>query len=283
MVTVIVYVDVLLAVNFLITYFLLMSSAVITGYTYSRKRIFIASLMGSLFCLYIFVQYENKHIDFIIKFLSLIICDLIAFGKTNIKKFLLQTVCFVMINMMITGLVMVLSAQSKMIYHNNMFFYFNINPVVLVVSSVIIYFSITVFSMAKEQIYPQKTYNADIVFNNFTISKISAFYDSGFKVKDVISNKDVMIVSVEKISDKIPDELKRDIYNFLDGKYKEIQTIFVPVFFNTITGEGVIPAIKAERLILEDVKINNILIGFVKNKFSENVTAIFGTDIKRQL
>ena len=62
-----------------------------------------------------------------------------------------------------------------------------------------------------------------------------------------------------------------------------MQTIFVPVFFKTITGEGVVPAIKAEKLILENVKLENILIGFINNDLSENVTAIFGTDIKRKL
>lgn len=279
----IVYADVLIVVNLLITYFLLIASSVITGYTYSRKRIITASSLGGIFCLYIFIQSENAYIDLAVKIISLILCSMIAFGKRNIKKLMIQTICFVMMNMLIMGLMIFLSLQSNMIYHNNMFFYLNINPVIMVISSLIIYFFVTACSMIKERIYPQKTYKAEIFFKNFTISGISAFYDSGFKVKDIISNKDVMFISIVKISDKIPLEIKKDIYNFLDGKYKEVQTIFVPVFFKTITGEGVVPAIKAEKLILENVKLENILIGFINNDLSENVTAIFGTDIKRML
>ena len=279
----IVYIDVLICVNFLITYFLLVSASVFAGYTYSRKRIIVASFAGALFCLYIFVQSENAIINFGVKVMSLIICAVIAFGRYNLKKLLIQTVCFVLLNVFITGLLITLSGENSMIYHNNMFVYLNLNPVVVVTASVVIYFVIIVFSSLKEQINPQKTYKAEINFGNFKLSGINAFYDSGFKVKDIISNKDVIFVSIDKISEKIPVELKNDLYKFLEGKYQEIKTSFVPVFFNTVTGEGVIPAIKAENLILEGIVLKNILIGFVNNKFSENVTAIFGTDIKRQL
>ena len=82
---------------------------------------------------------------------------------------------------------------------------------------------------------------------------------------------------------KLPEMLKNDVYNFLKGKYTDVKTVFVPVFFNTITGEGIIPSLKAEKIIIEGTVINNVLIGFVNNKLSENVTAIFGTDIKKQL
>ena len=44
-----------------------------------------------------------------------------------------------------------------------------------------------------------------------------------------------------------------------------------------------IPAIKAEYILTEGKKTENIIVGFSENTLGEDVQAIFGTDIKKQL
>ena len=116
----IVYADILLTVNFIITYFLLLTASVISGYTYIRKRIIAASLAGAISCLYIFVQTENLIVNFTVKILSLVICSLIAFGYKNIRKLLISTLYFVMLNTVITGILTAVSLKSKAVYHNKL-------------------------------------------------------------------------------------------------------------------------------------------------------------------
>lgn len=279
----IVYIDVLLVINFLITYFLLICSAVLTGYTYSRKRILISSFVGALSCLYIFVQFKNVVLDIMVKSGVLLICSLIAFGRTNLKKLIVQSSCFVLMNVLLTGLVISISVYSPMIYHKNMFFYININPVILTITTLAVYLAAIIFSFIKDKISSDEIYIMNIFFKDFNITEIGAFYDSGLRMKDIISNKDIVLVSFEKVDAVIPQYLKADINNFFNEKYTDIKTMFVPLFFNTVSGEGVVPAVKAEKIIINDVIIENVLIGFVKNNLSENVDAVFGNGIKRQI
>lgn len=279
----IIYVDVLFAVNLIITYFLLLASALLTGYTYNRKRIIISAITGACFCFYIFVQNEILIIDFAVKLASLLICSIAAFGISNKKKFVVQMLCFVLLNALLTGVVAMLSLKSETVYHKNMFYYFNINPVMLVVFSLVIYLIVLAFSYIKEEITPNNTYCLNIVFEDFEIEKLSAFYDSGCKVKDWVSNKDIMLVSFAKTEDKIPQKLKSDLINFFKEDFKNIRTAFTPVFFSTVSGQEMVPAIKPKYLKYKEKTIENVLIAFVKSEFGENVEAVFGTGIKKQL
>ena len=279
----VIYIDVLLITNFFISYFLILSSAILSGYTFSRKNVVAAAVAGALCCLYIFVQAGNVFVDFTFKFISLIICAAIAFGVKDKKRLIIQTVCYMLLNMLLTGLISVLSVRSTMVYENNMFFYFSINPVMLVISSAVIYFIILLFEILKEKISPQNIYLFDIYFKDFSLKGLSAFYDSGFRLKDIVSNKDVIIVGYEKVKDGLPHELKNNICSFLNNRYSDVSGAFVPVFFNTLSGSSMIPAIKSEYISVENKKIKNVLVAFTLNELSENVAAIFGADIKKQL
>lgn len=279
----IIYVDVLIITNFVISYFLLLTASVLSGYTYSRKRIIMSAALGALSCLYIFVQLENPLSDAAVRMVSLLLCAVTAFGYRNKKKFIVQTVYYVVLNALLTGVISALSLKSSAVYHNNMFFYFDINPVELVVLSVLIYVVLCISELVKERISPQKCITLDIYFDSFFIKDVKAFYDSGFKVKDIVSNKDVIAVSYVKLKEYIPPEIQRNIENFMTAQYEEVKCMFVPVIFNTLSGNGMLPAMKAEYIKANDRTIKNIIVAFTDNELSENVDAIFGASVKRQL
>lgn len=279
----IVYVDVLIIVNFIVTYFLLVASAVFSGYTYSRTRVFISAVLGALACLYIFVPNDSLFTDISVKTLSLAVCSIVAFWKGKLKNYLLHTICFVVLNVLITGVVLSIAEKSRIIYQNNMFWYIDINPVVLVTASVFIYITAVLLSSARESIGAAAVLMADIFFDNFKFENITAFYDSGLKIKDVVSNKDIVLVSYEKTKEKMPETVSNDIKDFFREKYTDIKTAFVPVFFNTISGSGMIPAVRAEKIEIKNREIKNVLVAFVQDDFSENVTMIYGTGIKKQI
>ncbi len=279
----VVYIDVLLVTNFLISYFLLIASAVLSGYTYNRKNIVLSAFAGALFCLYIFTDIDDELVNFLFKFVSLTVCSAIAFGIKDKRKLTVQSLCWFLLNMLLTGAVILLSLKSAAVYENNMFFYFSINPLMLVIFSAVIYMVVVIFEIIREKVSPKKIYLMDIYFKEFSIKGLAAFYDSGFKIKDIVSNKDVVVVGFGKIKDSVPKDLADDIYNFLNGRYTDVKDGYIPVFFNTLSGSGMIPAVKSEHLAVEGKIIKNILVAFTENELSENVSVIFGTDIKRQL
>lgn len=279
----VVYIDILIVVNFVITYFMLVTSSIISGYTYSRKRVVVSSMIGAFFCIYIFVNSKNLPADIAVKLLSLALCSLVAYWNGKLKNYFIQTIYFVILNILITGVFITLSEKTRIVYQQNMFYYMNINPVVLVIASAVIYGAATLLTVVKEQVGASQTYKADIFFKDFKMESISAYYDSGMKIKDVVSNKDIIMISFEKTRDKIPQRMNEDICNFFQGKYDKVNASITPVFFNTVSGGGMVPAIKPDKVVIEEKEIKNILIAFVQNNFSENVTAIFGADIKKQI
>ena len=279
----VIYIDILLVTNFLISYFLLLGSAVLSGYTFSRKRVVFSSAVGALSCLYILYPQQSVIINITYKVFTLIVCSTIAFGLKDKRRLIVQMSVFALLNMLLTGTTAAAGIKSNIIYGNNMLYYFGINPVMLVLFSTAIYLLITAFELIKEKISPQKIYVMDIFFKNFTVEAIPAFYDSGFKIKDIVSNNDVIIVSSEKLKDKLPPVLINQIKGFLKEEYYTVEHHFTPVFFSTLSGNGMLPAIKAEYINLNGKRIQNILVAFTDNTLSENVTAIFGTDIRKQL
>ena len=283
MIGVIIYVDVLLTVNFAVTYFLLLAAAILSGYTYSRKRILAASAVGAVFCLYIFAPFDKAIIDCTVKILSLTVCSAVAYGIKGARRFILQTICFAMLNFLLCGVLLLISADNSAVYCNNMFFYLDINPITLVGCSLAIYLVISVFCMAKEKITPQKIRSIDIAFEDFSIEGVPAFYDSGLKIRDIVTNREIIILSFEKVGDKLPEKMHNDVLNYLNQNFQKVQQAFFPVFFRTIAGEDMVPAVKVKYVKYGDKKIQNVAAAFVKSGLSENVSAIFGTDIYRQI
>ena len=92
-----------------------------------------------------------------------------------------------------------------------------------------------------------------------------------------------MILSYNKIQNHINEELKTDLENFFAQKYSDIKVPFVPVFYNTISGQGIIPAIKCKNAVIGGSVVENVLAAFVQNDLSDNVSALFGSGIKKQL
>ncbi|MBE6887381.1 MAG: hypothetical protein E7484_03055 [Ruminococcaceae bacterium] len=279
----VIYADVLLIINFIVSYFLLLAAAVVSGYTYSRKRIIISAVSGAVSCLYIFAPFETGLLDLAVKLLSLALCSFIAFGVKNKKKFFIQTLVYILLNALLTGIIAAVSLKSSAVYHNNMFFYLDVNPVLLVVISAFIYVILVLTELIADKVSAHKCFKMDIVFKNFQLQNMSAFYDSGFRVKDIVSNKDVIIVSYVKLEKFLPEEVRDSIEKFIMQKYDEVKCMFVPVIFNTLTGEGMLPSMKAEYVRINGKITDNILVAFTASELSENVDAIFGMSLRRRL
>ena len=90
----IIYIDVLIVVNFVITYFILISAAIVSGYTYSRIRVIVSAAIGAIFCLYILEQSNSVFVDTAVKVSSLLLCSLIAYWQGKIKGYFIQCKLF---------------------------------------------------------------------------------------------------------------------------------------------------------------------------------------------
>lgn len=187
---------------------------------------------------------------------------------------------------MITGIIIFLNSHTSVIYENNLFYYFNISPILLVVLAVGIYILILIikliFSSENKEEITMLTINLDD-----TCFTLKAFYDSGFKAKDILNGREVLLLDYTEIKEKLPINLILDIDNYFEDRKKDFTYKIVPIFFSTISGEGSFPAVKPKSITAEKgdkIKyVNDALIGFSNKKLSENFSAIYGKNFKERL
>ncbi|MEG0091748.1 MAG: sigma-E processing peptidase SpoIIGA [Oscillospiraceae bacterium] len=279
----VIYIDVLIIANFIIGYFLLLATAILSGYTYKRKRIICAALIGAFSSLIIFWNIKSVLLGASIKIFILACCVMMAFGYKSIKKFAIQAAYYIFFNMLLTGMVVYAAQKTSVIYQNNTFFYFNISPITLVVFSLIIYGTITLCQLVKERILPRETMEISLCLERGTDIKLKAFFDTGFALKDIINNKDIILVDYNAVKNYISQDLQEMINDYFSQGISKANEKITPVFFNTISGDGNLPGIKAVSLKIKDREISSVMVAFSKLKLSENVEAIFGNDIQKQL
>ncbi len=270
-----VYIDVLIAVNTIINYFLLKICAILSGAGTNTKRMIISSFTGSLFSLFIFCDLKLL-LSLAIKLLSVVICAAIAFGIKSKKYFIKNVICLGFINCLVTGFINLFLSDSNYIYINNIFYYININPVMLVIAITFVYFSLYLYDLFFDINARQREITIGIYIDK-SFLKLNGFYDTGFKVKDIIGGRAVMLVAFPEVENHIGENLKNKLSSFFAGNINTGKII--PVFYSDVSGGGILPGVKPDKVIYKNKELENILIAFCNKSLGNNVRMIFGKDI----
>lgn len=281
-----IYADVLIIINFLVNYLLLRGAAILSGYGQSRWRIVLSALVGSLFSLLIFIDIESAVLLLLIKFAVLLLCCLIAFGFVNLRVFIRNFLCFLGINALSAGLLMLMADKSNVVYHNNLFFYFNISPIFLVGCMIVVFLALNIFSYVFKDKNVGQTCKIELSFNEASV-ELTGFYDTGFKLNDILSGKGVMLCGLESVKAALNQDTIKDITGFNANKNIESGTRFTPVFYSTINGGGVLPAIKPQKVKYikngQEKELKNVIIAITEEQFSPDVQLLYGKEIHEMI
>ncbi len=229
----IIYADILFLLNLLITYILLICTAMFFKIPLKRFRILLASLLGGIYSLSILVHI-NIVLSIIIKIIICIIIILISFGFSNLRSFIYETCVFLLLNVLFAGIVMALSFMKKSDFYSDLLVsYINISPLVLIIASLISYIIInflTRYILKRRE--TSRVYKVSLKLNNKNYI-LFGFCDSGNALTEPFSALPVCILKQGIISDFENIPLKR----------------VIP--FASIGGEGIMYGVKAE------IDINN--------------------------
>ncbi|MDF2567479.1 MAG: sigma-E processing peptidase SpoIIGA [Oscillospiraceae bacterium] len=217
----VIYIDVLIAVNLFVNYFLLLATSHFTSKKVKKKRLILGAFVGSLFSILILFDYIGYIFVLAIKLILACFLVLITFGFGSKWIFIKNTLLFFGINFAFAGIMFALwlvVTPSGMVYNNGMV-YFNISSLVLVVSTVIAYFIIKIVSFFMERRVKQhELYHLMIVCDGKQVL-VSGFADTGNKLCDSISGLPIIICEFESVKDLIPTALHK---LFLDENRMEI-------------------------------------------------------------
>ncbi|MEG1782287.1 MAG: sigma-E processing peptidase SpoIIGA [Oscillospiraceae bacterium] len=281
-----IYADVLIIINFLVNYFLLRGAALISGCAVNRVKIVLSALIGSLFSLLIFAEIDSGIASLALKLAVLLISTFIAFGFVNIRLFLRNFACLSGINALCAGVLMLMADKSNVVYHNNLFFYFNISPVLLVGCMISVFLIVNVFTFLLKDRGKNETITIKVSIEGRSVF-LKSFYDTGFKLSDILLGRAVMLCSSESVKEILPQKTIEDIANFSQNKKIDQDTKFSPIFYSTINGNGILPAIKPQKVMYiknkMEKELKNVVIALTDEKFSQDIQLLYGREIHEMI
>lgn len=280
------YVDILIILNLFIDYFLLLSSAVLLKQNVKKLRLILASTLGSLSSLFIFLPTLSPVITVLIKLVIGCCLVLIAFGYNTKAVFIKTVLLFLIENLIFIGIMFCLwmfVSPPGMLWKNGVT-YMAISPIILILGSIIAYFATCLINFViSKRIEGSKICFIRIELDNKTV-KIKALYDTGNCLTEPFSGKPVCVCEYDSVFKILPKNLSLFLDNSLKG-VSELEDFksdgnlrLVPC--DTVTGCGILPAFLPETVI---VQCNNVeykydcYVAVTINKFSDGeYTAIIG-------
>ncbi len=239
----IVYLDLLLVVNFVFDYLILLTFSKIFKQKVKKIKLILGSLIGELSLIVLFID-MNGIILFCVK---LLFCFLIIFITFGPKRILENMVYYFLINILLGGFIYYL----KIKFNIPTLFLFMICPVIL-------YFY--TYQCKRIRNYFSNIYAVDIYFENGSVMQLKGYLDTGNMLKDPYKNRPVVIVNS-----------KRVLKNLTNEKW-----YYIP--FNGIEKTGIIKCFKPKRIYIEKVGLkNDVLIAITETKFQNNIDCIFGS------
>ncbi len=220
-----VYIEYVLLENVIINFIILYVTKMLTRTRTSRIRLFIASLLGSLYIFYLFFPNAKFMGRFIIKIAISVLMIIIAFYPERFNLFLKQISAFYLISFIFAGTTMGL----YYILNNNLTF-INIS---FKTSKELIRFLIIGIGLSTALIkyifkYHRTKMNKENFLTRVTISlnnkkvNIIALIDTGNSLKEPISQKPVIIAEYNAVESILPDRLKK---LYLENKEFDLNTI----------------------------------------------------------
>ena len=254
----IIYVDVLIFLNTIITFIILLATTEISGVSAKAVRLLTGSLLGGIYSLIILAPEMNVFLVFATRIAMSVSIISITFSIHKIKKFLRCLVSFVGISFVFAGIVYFLESflSSSFLQMNNGMVYFDVSFFSLVVMCSAAFFVIRIIN--KKVFTKTQTdliYELEIMFNGKSV-RMTALYDSGNCVQDVYTGKPVIIVNANKIKEFFDEKTFNLLFvDFSDDEnmISNIKLRFLPV--KSISSSTLLPAFTAQKIIISDENI----------------------------
>lgn len=280
---VVVYLDVLIAVNLVINYIILHTSAHITGQKKNRLRELAGAAIGAA---YAAVCVLTEEVVSLLPFRILVgvLMSITAFGLN--KRTLRTTLFFFGITAAFAGIVFVLSyvAEDKIGFvEGNV--YINLSLPLLAVATAAAYLILTLLFRppAVRGSTPAKIMKAEVICGGKE-AKFDVLFDTGCTLLDPVTNNEVLVANIDCVSPLLDPVAAREIKRGTDPadiitKCRNHSPPFRLIFCKSVSGEPeMLLAFLPEKLLLDGEGKRGVLVAVTSSGLSgdDNVRAIIG-------
>ncbi len=257
-----IYIDVLIAVNLFTNYFILLATAKFLQIKASKSRVISGAGVGAICSLYILFPDINMFVSLFIKLFMSAGIVWISFCSPKSDFYLKTILCFYSISFGFSGTMLAIWFMVRpngMLVRNGIV-YFNISPIVLILSTMISYFIIEMINkiLGKREI-EDSFCELEVKIADKTLF-IRAKLDTGNNLKEPFSGLPVLVVREKLLEGVIQKEYVKAL-NINEQKFKFSDITFglkkrlrmIP--FSSIAGRGILPALKADYIMLRKSRI----------------------------
>ena len=247
----VIYADVLVALNILVTYILIVAVRVFCKIPTNKWAVLVASLVGGFTSLIIFCENLGFAFSVIYKILTGALIVAVAFLPKGIRPFVKSFLGFFLVSFLFGGGVYALQITLKPqnIFYYNGVVYFDMSISYFVGCVLSIY---GIFLMADYIIGRKNTRGLqcalEIEYNNLSVT-VPAFADTGNSLVDGLSARPVIVAELSSVAPILQrDELlffkNKDFENVPESFYKRFRLVPCSV----VTGEGFLPSFIPDRV-----------------------------------
>ncbi len=244
-----IYLDLVILLNFGFDFILLFAVALVLRRQTDLKKLLLASLIGSITIISMFIQ-MNSIMLFIIKIIISIIMVIITFGYKDIKYTSNNLFYLYTSSILLGGFLYFLNLECSS-KHEGLLFYYNglsINVIVLIILSPIILIAYVKQGIKLKNHY-SNYYNIDIYLKNGRVIETTAYLDTGNKLEDPYKKRPIILLNKE----------------LLQIDYNKDKILLVP--YDSLNNHSLLKCIIPDKIFIQGIGFrNNFLVGISNEK-----------------
>lgn len=251
----------------MVTFVLLEITALFSKSSKSLIRFVIASLIGGLYSMIIFVDELPSVILFLSKILSCFVIIFVAFKYVKIFSYIKSMMIFLFSSVICLGVVILATIVFNLpfISINNSVLYFDVSSSTIIVCAVVAYIASSIVLRLYNRTLSKNELFTLIIENKGKTATLLAFMDTGNRLREPFSNMPVILVKKSKAEFLLQNSKIR----------------MIPV--TTVNNTNLLIAFKPEKIILKTSKgeenIQNAYIALSDSINDDNFSAILNYDI----
>lgn len=240
----VVYVDILILVNFVVDYFLISIACRLLHKKPRLWRMLLSAALGGVFSLYILLPQGKFLLQTAVQVVMCMSLCAVALGIKSVKDFLRNTTVLFCVNFAYSGAMIAvwLLFKPRGMVINNSVVYFNISPLFLIAFSVVGYFGVLLFRKLFKRSFSPSIYCDAILFCGNNKISVNGIIDTGNSITDVFGTSQIFIAD-------------KDIIDLILGRQINNMARFRKIPCNTITGQSLLDGYRIDSAqIIKDGK-----------------------------
>ncbi|MBE6886144.1 MAG: hypothetical protein E7486_04265 [Ruminococcaceae bacterium] len=253
----IIYVDILILTNAAINYLLLLLTGIISARDFRRVRLLIAAFLSAFFSLNIFLPPLSPLLLVGFRLLAGVGTVFLGFGWRSGKKFFQNLLFFGVISFAFGGSmagIWFLLTPDGMVYQNGSV-YFNISMPILIGTAVVVYslLRIALYLLRKKVDHPKKHLQLYAQRNGREILA-EGIVDTGNSLTELFSGLPVIVIDQKAALPLLTVAEQNQLRSLQSGMPRGGRGSLRLIPYESVGGDGLLPAILPEQLILRDAE-----------------------------